>query len=149
MSKNNEIPFMYDRFQKKDIYITKEMTGWKESDRNAAIWTFGKDDPLYFYMKSGIDVGFYYEGHKYWIESPFEDFRGHGGDIWSLSICDHPAPEADENYIVCKYLGQRRHDADERTELCFYDGVEAFLENAKIDGKDIRTVLNESFITDL
>ena len=149
MDKNSELPFGYDPIKNKDFYITDENSGWQEADRNAAIWTFGKNDPLYFYMESGIDIGFYYGGHKYWIESPSEDLRNHGGNIWSLSICDKQAPDWAGGSIRDKYLGLRRHDAKNRTELCFYDGVEAFLENAKIDGKDIRTVLNESFITDL
>lgn len=100
-------------------------------------------------MYIGIDIGFYYKGHKYWIESPSEDFRNHGGEVWPLAICDKPDPQWSGESMRDKYLGLRRHDAEDRTELCFYDGIDAFVQNVKIDGKDIRAVLEESFITDL
>lgn len=145
----DELPFFWDHIKKCDFWLDVDKLGWNVYDRNGSIATFGKDDPLYFYMRQGIDVGFFYGGYKYWIESPCEDFRNHGGDVWSLAICDTPNPEWSGEYMHDRYMGLRRHDADERRELCFYDGIEEFLRNVKIDGKDIRDVLEESFITDL
>lgn len=142
-------PFAYSERVNGDFYIRESNLGWQPTDCDAAISVFGRNDPLFFYMESGIDVGFYYGGHKYWIESPSENFRGHGGDVWSLAVCDKPNPDWSGRYLIYQHLGIERHDAEDRTELCYYDGVEEFLEKAKIGGKDLRTVLNESFITDL
>lgn len=149
MKEDPRIPFIWDWTTKKDLYLEEKAVGWSDSDKDAAISLLGRVDPLCYYMHCGIDIGFYYNGSKYWIESPFEDFRKRGGDFWSLSICDKLNPEWNGKYLFGKYLGTMRHDADDRSELCFYDGIEDFLKNAKIDGKDIRRVLDKAYITDL
>ena len=141
--------FVHGFFIFEDFYIKESDLGWKTTDRDAAIATFQRDDPLYYYMYIGIDIGFYYNGNKYWIESPSENLRGHGGDFWSLAICDTPNPEWSGDYLYDQFLGLERHDAENRRELCFYDGIDNFIVNAKIKGQDLRAVLNASYITDL
>lgn len=145
----NNIPFHFNPLTGKDFFVEEKNLGWKDTDRDAAISDIGRDDPLYYYMYIGIDIGFYFNGHKYWIESPSEDLRKHGGEVWSLSICDTPNPNWSGKYLRDKYLGLDRHDAANRREICFHDGIDEFLQNTKIDGKNMREVLAESYITDI
>ncbi len=150
MVNKEEKPFTYDWKNDRPLYWNDLNIGWIESDHNASIWSLGIDDPLYYYMRCNIDIGFYYNGHKYWIESPVEELRDHeGDDVWSLAICDKPNPKWTGTYIDDQYEGLERHDAENRTELFFCDGIDEFIANAKIDGRNLREVLNESFIKDL
>lgn len=136
-------------YMRGDFFISNDVIGWDSNEIDNAIKCIGEPDPLKYYLKSNIDVGFYYKGHQYWIESPAENLRDHGGDIWSLSICDKPNPNWDGEYARFQYLGEEKHDASERTELCHYDGMEEFLAKTQIDGVPIREILNNSYISDL